>query len=172
MSDWPESLEDLSAIERASLRAFVESCAEHLTGRVLDYGCGRQPYRDVVDAARGEYVPYNRAEFNGCAGSGNAGPNNPLALGADTILCTQVIQYIPEPLRLLDQFRDCLEPSAGRLILTGPTCWVEPPGHLHSHTLEGVRRLLEQAGFVVDRLESRGHVGPGFSIGYGAIGRA
>ena len=80
-----------------------------------------------------------------------------------------MIQYYPDPANLLWRLSHLLVAPRGVLILTGPTCWVEPPGHLHNHTIEGIRKLLTDGGFEVDRLESRGHVGPGLSIGYGAV---
>lgn len=163
MSDWPGSVAELSALEKASIRAFVESCAEHFTGRTLDYGCGKQPYRDVVERAGGEYVPFDRRGLPGGSG-GDIGESGGRF---DAVLCTQVIQYT-NARALLDRLHDerCV------LVLTGPTCWIEPPGHLHNFTTEGIRRLLLSVGFTVERLESRGHVGPGFSIGYGAVARA
>lgn len=171
MSVWPESVAELSELERASLRAFVESCGDHFTGRVLDYGCGKQPYRDVVERAGGTYMPWDRKTFGGGSG-GDIGPLFVEALWPiDTILCTQVIEYVDDPGRLLNGFKAQMS-EGGVLVLTGPTSWIEPPGHLHNQTLEGIRVLLERAGFVVERLESRGHVGPGFSIGYGAVARA
>jgi hypothetical protein len=39
------SLRDL---ERGSIRAFLESNQDKFGGRVLDFGSGQQPYRDVV----------------------------------------------------------------------------------------------------------------------------
>lgn len=207
MTAWPESVAELSRLEHESLRAFVESCAEHFTGRVLDYGCGRQPYRDVIEEAGGEYLPYDRKAFPG-GSVGDHGPSDPLycygptytkadrernaARTYNAILCTQVIEYVPlygettvgttyggddytetetPLLDLLGQFGRCLR-SGGVLVLTGPTSWIEPPGHLHNFTQAGIRRLLEESGFVVERLECRGKIGPGLSIGYGAVARA
>lgn len=170
MSDWPTSVEELSRIENASIRAFVESCAEHFTGRVLDYGCGRQPYRDVVEKAGGEYVPWDRKGLPGGSVE-NVGPVEAERHGYTAILCTQVIQYVPEVEGTLANMRDAIRPG-GALVLTGPTSWIEPPGHLHNLTQAGIRRLLEQAGFAVERLECRGKIGPGLSIGYGVLARA
>lgn len=162
MTAWPANEGELVIIERLSLYKFVESCAHLFTGRVLDYGCGRQPYRDVVEQAGGEYVPFDRAGLPGGAG-GDIGDTHGWF---DAVLCTQVIQYA-NARALLDTLRDL----APVLVLTGPTCWIEPPGHLGGLSLEGVRRLLLATGYRVERLESRGHVGPGFSIGYGAVAR-
>ena len=40
----------LTRLERDSIRAFVMSAGAegYLSGRVLDYGCGRMPYRKIV----------------------------------------------------------------------------------------------------------------------------
>ncbi len=165
MADWPGSVDELSALERDSLVAFVGSCAPLFDRKtVLDYGCGRQPYREIVMTYGGSYHPFDRAGLPGGSG-GDVGSTDGRY---GVVLCTQVIEYVEAPLRLLDRLHDHLAPG-GHLILTGPTSWIEPPGHLQNFTLEGIGRLLTQAGFEPVRLESRGHVGPGFSLGYGAV---
>jgi len=155
---------ELLTLERESLTAFVASCSHLMTGRTLDYGCGKQPYRTHV---AGEYVPFDRRDLPGGTG-GDVGPEMADGLSFDAVLCTQVIEYVAEPGEMLDRLYRVLRPG-GHLILTGPTCWIEPPGHLHGITLAGIRLLLEDVGFDVIRLESRGHVPPDLSIGYGAV---
>ena len=161
--------------ERESIRTFVESCSEHLTGRVLDVGCGRQPYRAVVEKAGGDYRGYDRAGYPGNV----SGRNHGAFWGGeewDAILCTQVLQYVPDPLALLADFREVLAPRHGHLILTYVTNWAEvEPTDLHRHTRAGMGLYLAEAGFEVLRNESRAAIDLGgflLSLGGGALARA
>lgn len=163
-------------VERASIREFVESCRDLLArGRVLDYGCGNNPYRDLVG---GEYVGFDRESFPANVSGADVGPaHDPLFEGGswDAILCTQVIQYMPSP----GIFVECLEEAlvdGGWLVLTGPTAWAEvEPDDLHRFTLNGITRLLEASRFVVERAERRAVISMGgfdVSLGYGIVARA
>lgn len=161
--------------ERRSIRAFVESCSLAFTGQVLDYGCGVQPYRDVVEAAGGEYRPFDRATFPANVGS-HEGADDPLRLGDywDSILCNQVIQYVPFPLEMMAGFAGALR-KGGHLVLTGPTNWAEvEPEDLHRHTLRGACKLVRAVGLEIVRAERRAVIALGgfeLSLGYGILAR-
>lgn len=108
---------NLREAEANSIRAFVQSAADegYLSGRVLDYGCGRQPYRDIVEAAGGDYHPFDLNTFPASvsdedwtpAGFTFWGSDGPLDVATalhkwtrdhgyiDAVLCTQVVQYVP-----------------------------------------------------------------------------
>lgn len=162
----------IRGIERDSIRAFVSSCSEHLGGHVLDFGAGKQPYRDLVP---GDYVAFDRVAFPATVATEDAGANDhPLRQNWDAILCTQVIQYVRDPDELIYDFFDALTQFAGHLILTGPTNWPEvEPEDLHRFTRAGIRNVLEEAGFEVLRCESRlaidDHSGFELSLGYGVL---
>jgi SAM-dependent methyltransferase len=181
--------EQILKLERDSIAAFVLSCRNEIRGRVLDYGCGKQPYKQIVldHLDDGEYVPHDRAHYPANISVTDVGPDDPLvrAVGPDrtlhgrhwwdTILCNQMIQYHPEPFELLCDFCESLA-SGGHLILTGPTNWREiEAADLYRFTLEGARTMLASAGFEIVRLEQRAFldVAPGFqmSLGYGALAR-
>lgn len=175
MSEW--SATRIRELERDSIRAFVASYPFH--GDVLDYGCGKMPYQTVVlGAAVGNavrYVPWDRATLPANVSDGDVGADDVLhGRQWDAILCTQVVQYVPDVYRLLRRFRDALKPG-GALVLTGPGCWAEvEPDDLHRFTRAGIGRLLTAAGFEVERLEERAAVDLGgfrFSLGWGAVGR-
>lgn len=181
------------AMEKESIRSWVYGCRQHLTGRVLDYGSGRQPYRNIVEEAGGEYVPHDRTSYP----SSVATEDDPLVapFRYDAILCNQVLQYIPlyqglpdaalgeqwvdTPLydRLLD-FHEYLTlgVTPGWLVMTGGTCWREIEAADHSRlTVAGIGALLEQLGFRVERCESRAAIDfPGFSLslGWGVLAQA
>jgi hypothetical protein len=182
----------LRDLEAASIKRFVEKAAAegYLSGRVLDYGCGRQPYRDIVEAAGGEYVGYDRVEFPGNVSGENFGENAEVGrFDWQAILCTQVVQYVPLVMVLLRGFKTDLERTSGALVMTYPTNWPEVEAEdLHRFTKAGMEAMLERVGFEVVLHEVR-HVvrdpyaysnenrrhnlhGEEFAIGYGVIARA
>lgn len=167
------NIHQLSRLENASIQAFVESCSELFGGKVLDYGCGKQPYREVIEGAGGDYFAYDRKEWTGGSG-GNIG-EHPAAASPpfDVVLCTQSIQYWDHPGVELERVHSYLR-SGGYLVMTGPGCWPQI-GDYWRFTEKGIEFLLQDKGFVVDRLEGRGDI-PGFegfslSLGWGVVAR-
>ena len=156
-------------VERASIRAFVESCADLLTGNVLDYGAGKQPYRDLVLRASGGYHAYDRVAFPANVSGEDVGAELGLAV-YDTIICTQVAQYWPSPNRSLEYLHKLLV-HKGYLVMTYPTTWAEvEEADLWRYTKAGMERLLGEAGFIVERHELRAEINLGgfrLPIGYG-----
>lgn len=133
--------------ERESIRAFLRIHAFAFHGkRVLDYGAGRQPYRDLVEESGGEYVPFDSPAFPASVAERDT---TELERGPwDVILCTQVVQYVPAPLALLEMFHAELEITGGKLLMTGPTNWpiVEREDRWRI-TLTGIEALAREAGF-------------------------
>lgn len=158
----PTSIREL---ERKSIREFLERHKEYLQGWVLDFGAGKpgtcaapQPYRDLVT---GDYEPFDL---------GDKWPTGPF----DTILCTQVIQYVIDPRRDLGWFAQWLK-RGSHLVMTGPTNWEEvEDSDLWRFTRAGIRKLVEAAGFQVLTCESRAEIdlgGAKFSLGWGVVAR-
>jgi hypothetical protein len=140
-----------------------------LSGRVLDYGCGRQPYRPIVEAAGGTYIPYDRASYQGSQTGENIGPSHPLTSTYDTILCTQVLQECPDFRELLVRFRS----AAPVLVLTWTLTWREYEGEIVRWTAQGMNYYLAQAGYDASAVTSRGVnvtlMGETLTLGYGVI---
>lgn len=165
------NIHELSAVENDTIREFVRSCGDHLGGRVLDYGCGKQPYRTIVEDHGGTYVGYDRKMFGGNVSGRDIGK---LGGEFDAILCTQVLAYVHEVGEALFDMRDMLTPG-GRLILTYPGAWPVIRDELWHFTQHGMEALLTQAGFTVERHDLRHALDfDGFSVpmGYAALARA
>ena len=179
---------NLREYERNSITQFVGQAAldGYLDGRVLDFGCGKQPYREIVESAGGEYVPYDRKHFKGNVSGEDVGVDPwPGTDHFTTILCTQVLQYTPWPADLIRAFKM----RGARLVMTYPTTWPEVEAEdLHRFTKAGMERLLTEAGFRIVKHVSRGMLldpqfevanakrvratGEEFAIGYGVVARA
>lgn len=173
---------NLRELERNSIRDFVASAAEagYLSGRVLDYGCGKQPYRLIVEANGGEYVGYDAPTFPASVVTEDT-TGDAWSLDFNTVLCTQVVQYVSDVRKFLWDIRiDRFPPTkGGHLVLTYPTNWPEvETADLHRFTKAGMERLLTEAGFEIVAHEPRHRVymvgapTDPFCLGYGVIARA
>lgn len=171
---------DLRTLERDSIRSFVESCAEYFSGRVLDYGAGMMPYRDVIEGAGGVYVPYDHSALPGFAGDPDYAYSDLLYQrdhhSFDAVLVTQSLQYMTDPRAILESLLVAYIKRHGVLAMTGPTTWPEvEEADLCRFTRAGILHLLVDVGFVVERLERRAEVsiqGEVFSLGWGVVARA
>jgi SAM-dependent methyltransferase len=136
--------------ERETIREFLEGNAELLGGRVLDYGCGQQPYRDIIKQAGGDYVGWDRRDLPASVAFSDHGPKSLRDEHFDAIICTQVIQYVDpgDVTFFLGGLHDHLRHNDGWLLITGPTAWVvNEPQEMQRFTPAGIRRLLDIAGF-------------------------
>ena len=143
---------------RAYLRDFLARAARAVEpGQlVLDAGAGRAPYRGLFAHAR-----YETADFLAVPGKSYAAPEYVCDLTAipvedgrfHHVVCTQVLEHLPEPARVLGEFHRVLKPG-GRLWLTAPFFYGEHerPYDFFRYTQYGLRRLIESAGFTVIEL--------------------
>jgi SAM-dependent methyltransferase len=127
----------------------INARKEHARGILLDAGCGSQPYRPLFDQVR-EYVGLDLPPNPAARVHGDA-----LALpfrdGAfDTVLSNQVLEHVPEPLRLMREAARVLKPG-GILLLTTPQTWGlhREPHDYFRFTKYGLRYLAERSDFEV-----------------------
>lgn len=125
-----------------SLEKVLSSCE----GRVLDVGCGMQPYRPMLGARVVEYVGVDReGELSNptIVGSAEALPVEDASF--DVVLCTMVLEHVVDPRKAMIEARRVLKPN-GRLILTVPSVWPahEAPHDYWRFTRFGLERLLQE----------------------------
>ena len=135
-------------------RRHVASVAHLAHGRVLDIGCGEQPFRTVFQGRVDRIIgldhlhtlhPNETIEVFGTA------LRLPFRAGSfDTAICFQVLEHVPEPLELLQEARRVLRPGT-HLILTAPHIWNvhEAPHDYFRYTKYGLEHLFRKAGFEV-----------------------
>lgn len=168
----------LRQLEQDSIRFAVQKAATDglLSGKVFDFGAGLQPHRWIVEAAGGDYRPYDRPVYPGSVVVMPVGDLPRPGEEIDAILCTQVIQYVTEPQETLEYFKQILTPARGHLLLTGPTNWpVVEKEDLYRFTVEGIRLMLVDAEFGAVQVEQRAAVtfeGETWSLGWTARGQA
>ena len=143
---------------RAYLRDFLVRAARDIQpdSLVLDAGAGKAPYRGLFAHAR-----YETADFLAVPGKRYAAPDYECDLSAipvedgrfDHVVCTQVLEHLPEPSRVLAEFHRVLKPG-GRLWLTAPFFYGEHerPYDFYRYTQYGLRHLVEGAGLTVVEL--------------------
>lgn len=129
-----------------------------LNGPILDVGCGSRPYDSYFthmkkincdfDSKRGQVdvecpateLPFADASFN-------------------SILCTEVLEHVPEPQKAWREFYRVLQ-TGGRALVSVPMWWPahELPYDFYRYPEHGLRYLAESAGFRVLRLIPRGGI--------------
>lgn len=168
----------LRDIERASIRAFLTEHAELFgTRRVLDYGCGRMPYRQLIEDAGGIYFGADMPDLPGSVVVDESSVVSLASLDGekfDVIVCTQVLQYVNDPWEETYDMRTRLTPD-GWLLMTGPINWpwIESDDR-HRHTPTGVTAMLHAAGFSRVQVDVRASVkfeGEEWAIGWQAVAR-
>jgi SAM-dependent methyltransferase len=119
---------------------------------VLDIGAGDAPYRELFEHTRYVTTDWAQSLHPGARGADVVAPADAVPLDDASfglVLCTQVLEHVPEPSGVLGECFRVLEPG-GRLALTVPLLWElhELPHDYYRYTEPGVRYLLDKAGFV------------------------
>jgi ubiquinone/menaquinone biosynthesis C-methylase UbiE len=129
----------------------TRALADYASGRLLDVGCGAQPYRTEqaehaarclgLEADRSRYVETPPTVW---------GSALDLPFGErtfDTVFSSQVLEHVPEPARMLREMARVLRPG-GCLIVTAPHIWGlhEEPHDYFRFTRFGLAHLARGAG--------------------------
>jgi len=139
--------------ERRTILDFVMRAAGSLPpgARVADVGAGDAPYRELF--ARFDYVTidweqsvHEDAQAVDIVAGADSIPASDASF--DAVLLTQVLEHVPDPAAVLAELRRILRPG-GALYLTAPLVWElhELPHDYYRYTSEGLRHLLDRAGF-------------------------
>jgi glycosyltransferase involved in cell wall biosynthesis len=156
LSSYSEKLSEYineAPLERQSIIEFVAAAAASLPegSRIADVGAGSAPFRELFSHVN--YVTVDRAQsLHGDASDYDVvAPAEAIPLknaSLDAILCTQVLEHVPEPAKALTEFFRLLKPE-GRLFLTAPLAWEEHemPDDYFRYTRSGLDHLLSKAGF-------------------------
>jgi SAM-dependent methyltransferase len=148
--------------ERRPILALMREAATALPAgaRVLDAGAGTAPYRELF--AHCDYVTsdWTASVHPGARDADIVGSLEQLPVpdrSFDAVLNTQVLEHVADPAKVASELLRVLVPG-GRLWLTAPLMWPlhEEPYDFWRFTSHGLRHVLEQSGFRVERIEPRG----------------
>ncbi|MDD3487655.1 MAG: methyltransferase domain-containing protein [Candidatus Moranbacteria bacterium] len=118
-------------IVKPAIRNFVAENQKYLRGDVIDYGSGKEPYRQYCE----NYFPFEK---------GFELPKKKF----DAVLCNQVMQYVAFPQKTIDLFHGILK-DGGYLVMTYPTCWEEVEDcDLWRFTAKGMELLCENFNII------------------------
>ena len=140
-------------IARRSLARGMRRVAPQLTGQMLDIGCGVKPYRAML-AGVTTYIGIERpgtlskSTVVDVWADGLALPFG--AASFDSVLCSEVLEHVPEPARLFAEAARVLRPG-GTLVLTTPQTWGlhEEPYDYYRFTRYGLEHLARGSGLTV-----------------------
>lgn len=139
-------------LSRRLLDREIRRRSDRVRGRLLDVGCGREPYRELFKNAT-FYVGLDRPPDTDpeVGGDGLYLPFPDACF--DAVLSNQVLEHVPDPLRLLRETDRVLKPG-GLLLLTTPQTWGlhHEPYDFYRYTKYGLRYLAERVGFEVEEI--------------------
>jgi SAM-dependent methyltransferase len=139
---------------RRELALALGRLAPRLTGMVLDFGAGSQPYRSLLKNCSSyvslEYdTPQNRErKVADIFYNGHTIPAE--SSSYDGILSTQTLEHVPNPDVIVAEWARVLK-VGGMLLITMPFMWPEHemPYDYQRYSSGGLRRLLEKSGFEI-----------------------
>ena len=139
---------------RRELALALGKLAPRLTGSVLDFGAGSQPYRSLLKNCSNyvslEYdTPQNRERK--VANIFYNGKSIPIQANSyDGILSTQTLEHVPNPDVIVAEWARVLR-DGGLLLITMPFMWPEHemPYDYQRYSSGGLRLLLERSGFEI-----------------------
>lgn len=144
----------------------IKSAARHVSGVLIDIGCGLKPYKRFFmnDTIRYYGLDYPNSPES-MEDSAHTKPdiyasalNIPLKSAcADTVLMTQVLEHVTNPVGSLNEIKRALK-AGGKLIISVPMLYPihSAPYDYFRFTRYGIESLLKECGFTIEKMESAG----------------
>lgn len=142
---------------RKGLFKYIQKEAPSLKGRLLDFGCGRKPWRSLfhVDEYIGVDIEKSGHDHHDSIVdvfyNGHTLPFEQYSF--DSIFASEVCEHLFNIDEILTEFNRVLKPN-GHLLITMPFAWNEheQPYDFARYTSFGITDLLQKHGFEVIRL--------------------
>lgn len=146
---------------RKGLFQAIEDNKHHLSGVMLDFGCGSKPYKDLIKVDQYIGLDYQTDDHTiehdevdvFYDGVRIPFPNNHF----DSVLSSEVFEHLFELDKLLGELHRVLKPN-GKMLITCPFVWAEHlvPFDYARYTRFGLEHLLKKHGFKVIVFEKKG----------------
>jgi SAM-dependent methyltransferase len=153
-------VEEMPLVRRPILQAVSRFAGQLPRGsRVLDAGAGNAPYAELFEHCAYVTADWPQSVHEGARQADIVASLEELPVpdeAFDAVLCTEVLEHIAEPGRVLAELHRVLAPR-GRLCVTTPFAWPlhEEPFDFYRYTPFALSHLLEQAGFAEVSIEHR-----------------
>ena len=141
------------------IEASLLQCKGVVRGKLLDVGCGRKPYKDTYFSNAISYTGVDYVTATSQPDIVGSALDLPVpAQSFDTVVSTELLEHVPEPLRALREMYRVLKPG-GHLILSAPMYWPrhEIPHDYFRYPYDGLLYLIDESGFELLRIFNRGH---------------
>jgi SAM-dependent methyltransferase len=136
----------------------LRCCGTFVRGRLLDVGCGHRPYAGTFFAAASQYIGVDYLSERSRPDVVCSALALPFAESSfDTVVSTEVLEHVPDPLSALREMRRVLKPGC-HLILSTPLYWPrhEIPYDFFRFPYDGLLFLVKESGFELTKLFNRG----------------
>jgi SAM-dependent methyltransferase len=157
-----------SLLPGAAVGRWLAGQAPRVRGRLLDLGCGNQPFLPWYGPLVDEVVAADAAPIPGVTVVDLAGPLPFPDAGFDTVLCTQVLEHVDNVEVAMAEIARVLRPG-GHALVTVPFLYPthEAPYDFQRFTHHGLAGLVDRAGLEVRSLAAQG--GPGLLVAHFAV---
>lgn len=152
-------------IIRSAIKKSLDEQLKYFTGKLLDAGCGKMPYRNYIENNSNvtEYIGLDIE--SAISYDDNTKPDitwngvtMPFENGSfNTCIATEVLEHCPDPEVFLKEVNRVLKPN-GLIFLTIPFLWNlhEVPHDEYRYTPFSLERHLKAAGFVNISIKASG----------------
>lgn len=140
---------------RRRLSAAIASAAGQARGILLDVGCGQKPYAALFSGRTTRYVGMEYSPGAGYRGNaadvcGDAAAIPFATASVDTVLCTEVLEHVPDPDGVIREIARVLRPG-GVLVCTAPFVYpVHDAYDFFRYSPGTVATLMRRHGLTVD----------------------
>lgn len=149
---------DQCFLTKIMMEGGLKQCGAYVKGVTLDVGCGRKPYEKNFFAGAEKYVGMDYLTDRSTPDVIGSATDIPLAdTSFDTVVSTEVLEHVPDPLKALREMYRVLKPG-GYLILSTPMYWPrhEVPYDYFRYPYDGLLHLIKESGFELVELFNRG----------------
>jgi len=149
---------DQGFLNALMIEAALQQCSKYVRGVTLDVGCGHKPYEKTFFAGAAKYIGMDYLTDRSTPDVVGSATDIPLADASfDTVVCTEVLEHVADPLKALREMHRVLKPG-GHLILTTPMYWPrhEVPYDYFRYPYDGLLHLVKTSGLELVQLYNRG----------------
>ena len=154
---YSNSATTLSLLPGAAMGRWMAAQRQHVRGRLLDSGCGNQPFRDWYAPLVDEVICLDAAPLPGVDVIGFADRLPFADASFDTLLVTEVLEHVGDAELAVAEICRVLRPG-GHALITVPYLYPthEAPYDFRRFTHFGLGGILERHGLEVVTLDAKG----------------